>query len=142
MKLEPADLDGVVTWTILRAARNVERKFTEVIAEYGLTSVQFGVLAQLATYDSLTRAELARATGVRPQSMASVIDGMLDKGLLRLAGTSGRGRPNPVVLTPEGHELIGNVWPRFLEASAAPRLGLTEPQAKTLNATLLRLLDL
>lgn len=142
MKLEPSDLDDAVTWTLSRAARTVERALTAVIARQGLSAVQFGVLAQLATHESLTRAELARACLTRPQSMAGVIDGMVEKGMLRLAGSGGRGRPNPVVLTETGHAILEVAWPDFVEANQAIHLGLTESEGSTLNAMLHRLLTL
>lgn len=142
MKLEQSDLDGVVTWTLLRAARNIERKFTDVIMSYGLSSVQFGVLVQLAAGDSLTRAELARVIMVRPQSIAGAIDGMLERGLIALVGTSGKGRPNPAVLTDKGHAMIDEVWPSFVHASRAANLGITESEASALNTTLHQLRQL
>lgn len=140
MKLDPSDLDGAVAWTLYRAARSVEWKMNETIAGQGLSAVQFGVLAQLATHESMTRAELARACYTRPQSMAGVIEGMLEKDLLRLAGTGGRGRPNPVSLTAKGAAIIEKAWPAFAGGEQA-QLGLSAAEAATLNATLHRLLD-
>jgi DNA-binding MarR family transcriptional regulator len=140
LRLEQADLDSAVTWTLTRAARHVERKLTEVIAGHGLTPVQYGVLAQLATNDSMTRAQLARATLTTPQSMAGVIDGMVEKGLIAFAGESGKGRPNPLMLTEFGHETVDVVWPAVLEHNRAHPLGLTEAEVASLDAILQKLL--
>ncbi len=140
LKLAPDDLDSAVTWTLTRAARHIERKLTAVIATHGLTPVQYGVLAQLATHGSMTRAQLARATYTRPQSMAGVIDGMVERGMIAFAGATGKGRPNPVRLTETGHTLIDVVWPAVLESNQARPLGLTDAEASVLNATLHRLL--
>lgn len=142
MKLDQSDLDAAVTWTLSRAARAVEHKMIELIVSHGLTAVQFGVLVQLVTHGPMTRAELARATMVRPQSMAGVIDGMLELGMLELTGAGGRGRPNPVTITVEGRAKIEAVWPPFVEANRAKHLGLSESEAAELNAVLHRLLRL
>jgi len=142
MKLEQSDLDAAVTWTLSRAARAVERRLTTVIAAHGITAVQFGVLVQLATNNSMTRAELARATMVRPQSMAGVIEGMAEQRMLRFVGTSGRGRANPVMLTDSGEAIVDVVWPAFVEANKAKALGLDENEAASLNLVLHRLREL
>lgn len=142
MKLDPAEMDDAVTWTLSRAARTIEHRLTAVIASHGLSAVQFGVLAQLSAHDSLTRAELARETMTTPQSMSGVIEGMVAKGLLEMSGAGGKGRPNPVALTAKGRETIEAVWPPFMEANSASALGLSEDEAATLNALLHRLRQL
>ena len=139
MRFTPEDTDAAVTWTLTRAARNLEHRLTAVIAEYGLSPVQMGVLVQLATYDSLTRAELARLTLTSPQSMAGVIDGMVAKGLLLFGGDGGRGRPNPITMTPQGAATLEALWPAFMEANSAEALGLSEAEAASLNKILHRL---
>jgi DNA-binding MarR family transcriptional regulator len=139
MRFTPEDSDAAVTWTLTRAARNIEHRLTAVIATYGLSAVQFGVLVQLATHDALTRAELARHTLTTPQSMAGVIEGMVAKGLIEFRGEGGRGRPNPVRLTAAGRATIERVWPSFVEANSPAALGLTEAEAASLNEVLHRL---
>ena len=136
MRFTPEDSDAAVTWTLTRAARNIEHRLTAVIAEHGLSPVQMGVLVQLSTYDSLTRAELARLTTTTPQSMAGVIDGMVAKGLLSMSGDGGRGRPNPISITRQGAATLEALWPAFMEANSAEALGLTEAEAASLNKVL------
>ena len=142
MRFTEEDTDAAVTWTLTRAARNLEHRLTGVIVEYGLTPVQMGVLVQLATYESLTRAELARLTLTTPQSMAGVIEGMVAKGLIEFRGKGGRGRPNPVHATAEGTRTLEALWPAFMEANSAEALGLTEAEAASLNSVLHRLRQL
>lgn len=136
MRFTPEDSDAAVTWTLTRAARNIEHRLTEFIASFNLSPVQMGVLVQLATYDSLTRADLARLTLTTPQSMAGVIEGMVAKGLLVMSGDGGRGRPNPITMTQQGRDTIEAVWPAFLEANSPEALGLTEAEAASLNKVL------
>jgi DNA-binding MarR family transcriptional regulator len=142
MRFTPEDTDAALTWTLTRAARNLEHRLTLVISEFGLSPVQMGVLIQLETYGQLTRAELARLTLTTPQSMSGVIESMVAKGLIEMRGEGGRGRPNPVRATAEGQRLIEELWPSFIEANSAGALGLTEAEAASLNATLHRLRQL
>lgn len=141
MELKPSDLDEFVTWTLSRAAHLVERTMTAQIAAHGLTAVQFGVLAQVAAHGSRTRAELARAMMVRPQSVAGVIDGLVEQGVLELTGEGGRGRPNPVRLTPAGAAAFDRIWPAMAAADRSRDLGLTEEESAQLNLLLHRLID-
>jgi DNA-binding MarR family transcriptional regulator len=142
MRFTPEDSDAAVTWTLTRAARTIEHRLTGVIATHGLTPVQMGVLVQLATYESLTRAELARLTLTTPQSMAGVIEGMVAKGLIAFRGEGGKGRPNPVWLTAEGEATLEALWPAFVEANSPAALGLSEAEAASLNKILHRLRQL
>lgn len=69
-RVDPQAIDDVVAWTVIRAARSAGRMMTAVLRPYGLTPVEFGVLAQLAAHGSLPQAAIARAVEVRPGSMA------------------------------------------------------------------------
>lgn len=142
MELDPSDIDDAVTWTLTRAARHIEHRLTAVIAEQGLTTIQFGVLAQLSANGPLTNAELARATFLRPQSMAGVLDGMAHKGLLVRADNRSRGRASPVAISDRGSALFDRAWPAFVEANRPAALGLTDSQGRSLNKMLHHLRNL
>ncbi|MEV9407507.1 MarR family transcriptional regulator, partial [Klebsiella pneumoniae] len=68
------DIDDIPAWAVIRAARELARRLTAELAPVDLTPVEFGVLAQLAASDGMSQADLARAVGVRPQSMTTLID--------------------------------------------------------------------
>jgi predicted NBD/HSP70 family sugar kinase len=57
------------------------------------------ILQALRRFGSLSRAELARATGLSSQAIANIVDGLIKDGLLREAGRrkSARGQP-PIAL--------------------------------------------
>ena len=140
MQVTTEQIDSLVTWTLIRAAHRVQRCLTRLFAEYGLSPTQFGVLAHLSTEQSKTQAELARAILVRPQSMAELIEGLVERGLLVRTGRRGRGRRNPVALSKAGVELFGRVWPAVEAANDLSHLGLTPVQTETLNNQLHTLL--
>lgn len=125
MEVSQDDLDGLTAWTLIRAAHRVEQQLTELFASRGLSPVQFGVLAHLATGAPLTRAQLARQVLVRPQSIAGVLDGLTARGLVLDQGRRGKGRPNPVSLTEHGRQVLTEVWPAVVAATSPAGLGLS-----------------
>lgn len=136
MRLEPEDLDGLVTWTLIRAAHAVERELTVLFADHGLTPVQFGVLAHLATGVTRTSAQLAREVLVRPQSMTAIVDGLVGRGLLHRVGERTKGRANPIELTATGEALLAQVWPVVLLANTPAALALDQEATNDLNRVL------
>lgn len=134
-------LDGLVTWTLIRAAHHVERTLTELFAGFDLSPTQFGVLAHVATGAQLTQADLARAILVRPQSMAELISGLVERDLLVRTGRGGRGRPNPIALSEKGADLLVRVWPAVEAANDLGPAGLTPEQTAELNARLHTVLE-
>ena len=136
MHLTTEELDGLVTWTLIRAARRIERNLTELFADVDLTPIQFGVLAHLATGEPMTQADLARAVLLRPQSMAQLTTGMVERGLLVRTGARGKGRANPLALSAQGSALLVRVWPVVRAANDLTPAGLGASRTDELNATL------
>lgn len=136
MRLTTDDLNGLVTWTLIRAAHVAERRLTRLFAEHDLSPVQFGILAHLANGQNRTSAQLAREVLTRPQSIASVIDGLVKRGLVARLGTRARGRRNPIGLTSAGHDLLTTVWPAVLSANQPDALDLPQRDAAELNRIL------
>ncbi len=82
-------------WELVQTAHLAARTFRDLFATVGLTPTQFGVLACLADGDDFTKAELARALMVRPQSMDPLIETLLSERLVVRDGPPGQegGRP-------------------------------------------------
>lgn len=106
------DVDAVAAWTVVRAARELARRLSEELAPLGLSPVEFGALVQLAASGELNQAELARAVGVRPQSMGALVGGLETRGLVERGAAPGRGRASRLHLTRDGRELLAAAWPR------------------------------
>lgn len=133
------DLDGVLAWSLVRASRRAVRELTDVLRGHDITPVQFGVLAQLAVDPRLAPADLAREVLVRPQSLATALEPLEARGLLRRTGGRGRGRRSPVELTDAGRALLTAVWGPVLATNEVADAGIDAAQAAALNAALLRL---
>lgn len=105
------EVDAIAAWTVIRAARELARRLGSALEPLDLTPVEFGILVQLAVGDHPTQAELARAVGVRPQSITTLVAALDERGLLDRGATRGRGRPSRIALTAEGRALLARAWP-------------------------------
>ncbi|GIF67651.1 putative HTH-type transcriptional regulator [Asanoa ishikariensis] len=133
------DDDAVVPWTVVRASHALSRVFTAQLAEVGLKPHLFGILATLSRNPGMSSAELARQVRVTPQSMGSLLRGLVADGLVEHPEPR-RGQPLSVSLTPDGHELLGRAWPVIARMNRPAALGLTAAEATQLNTLLHRVL--
>lgn len=132
----PGQIDGLTSWTLIRTAHQVERELTALFARFDLSPVQFGVLVYLAAAEQLTQAELARLVLVRPQSMSTVLEGMVSRGLLVRAGDRQRGRPSPLSLSEPGVRLLEAAWVAAQTADQQIFSALDAAQREQLNHTI------
>jgi DNA-binding MarR family transcriptional regulator len=61
--------------------------------------------------DGLSQADLARAVGVRPQSMTALVTGLTTRALVVRRADPGRGRHSRLALTDAGRALLADAWP-------------------------------
>lgn len=138
--LTPQELDQVLTWNVVRVSRFVGQRLAGRLAEHGLNPVHFGVLAYLAIDPEMTQADLARAVLVRPQSIAPLLDGLEERGLIRRTGSRLRGRRNPVHITDDGRQALDTVWDIALSTNDLTDAGLTTQESLGLNQLLLKII--
>lgn len=86
----------------------------------------------------MTQADLARAVLVRSQSIAPLLDGLEQRGLVRRTGERGRGRRHPVRLTDAGRRALEAVWDIAESSNDLSDAGLTETESAELNRLLLK----
>ena len=91
--------------TLAVEMRAVFRKIKQRLREHGgrsdLTPSQVSVLLRLERDSSATVSSLARAEGMRPQSMSAVVASLEQAGLVRGAPDPGDGRQTLMSLTPK-----------------------------------------
>lgn len=139
-ELTADELDGILTWSVVRVARYTGQRLAEQLAAHGLNPVHFGVLAYLAIAPEMTQADLARAVLVRPQSIAPLLDGLEGRGLIRRTGDRSRGRRNPVQITDDGRRALDAVWDIALGTNDLSDAGLTAQESAELNRLLLKII--
>lgn len=138
--LTAEELDAILTWSVVRVARFMGQRMAERLASHGLNPIHFGVLAYLAIAPEMTQADLARSVLIRPQSIAPLLDGLEERGLIRRTGTRTRGRRNPVQITPDGRRAFTTVWDVALSTNDLTDVGLTGTESRELNRLLLKII--
>ena len=132
------ELDKVLTWSLVRAARFAGQRLAERLAVHDLNPIHFGVLSYLVIAPEMTQADLARAVLVRPQSIAPLLDGLQERGLIRRTGDRARGRRNPVQITQSGRRALDAIWDVALSTNDLSDAGLTAQESVELNRLLLK----
>lgn len=132
------ELDGILTWSIVRVARLTGQRLSDRLAAHDLNPIQFGVLAHLAIDVEMTQADLARSVLVRPQSVAPLLDGLEERGLILRTGDRARGRRNPVRITDEGLRALDDVRSIALSTNDLIDVGLSFTESAELNRLLLK----
>lgn len=138
---DPAAGADLVLWELVQTAQLAARAFRDLFATVGLTPTQFGVLAYLADGDDFTKAQLARALMVRPQSMDPLIETLLADGLVERDGPPRRGRAAGITITPGGLERLAHIRPRVADMNSAERIGVHPDQVPLLAAQLRAIRD-
>lgn len=115
-------------WELVQTSHVVTRQFRDLFAVHGLTPTQFGVLACLRDGDDFTKAQLARAVLITPQSMDPLIDSLLARALVERDGPPGRGRPAGIRITEEGRSITDRASTDVAALNTATRIGLPEHQ--------------
>jgi len=130
-------LDQILGWNAVKVGRLIGARITAELAAHNVNLVQFGVLSCLADGAEMTSAEIARAVFVRPQSMAQVLDGMEQRGLIQRVGARVKGRRNPVQTTPDGERTLEAARAIALASNDLTSFGLTLRECEQLNSLLL-----
>lgn len=119
-------------WELVQTSHVVARRFRELFGAHGLTPTQFGVLVCLRDGDDLTKAELARAVLVTPQSMDPLIESLLSRGLVDRDGPPGRGRAAGIRITEPGGELVDRALGDVAVFNAPDRIGVPSDEVAQL----------
>jgi DNA-binding MarR family transcriptional regulator len=85
-----------------RTLGRLVRHMRAAAAQHELSLTESAVLARLAREGPATTAELARAEGMRPQSMSAVVAGLTDRGLIERKPHPSDGRQVNIALTDRG----------------------------------------
>jgi MarR family transcriptional regulator, organic hydroperoxide resistance regulator len=81
-----------------------------VLRGYGLTMTQYTVLLALSREGGMSGAQLARACGVTQQTMATVLTGLQNKGLIGRHASPVHAKVLIATLTGDGRELLDRAY--------------------------------
>jgi DNA-binding MarR family transcriptional regulator len=134
-------LDESLGFLVNQLAKRLAASFNERLAEYGLTTTQWGVLACLGSEDGLSQRELSRRSGIDPATLTEMLKRMEARGLVRRARDPGNNRLQRVYLTERDTTLRDTL---AADATAVNRLataGFSEAERAQLLGLLRRALS-
>jgi DNA-binding MarR family transcriptional regulator len=110
------------------------------LAPFRLTPTQFLVLFRLKHSKGVSSAELARVTGVRPQSVAELIGPLELRGLITRKEAAEHRRILRISLSAAGEQLLARAKPVARQLEKELLANLTVPELTRLREGLLKLL--
>ena len=107
-------VEEYVCTRIRRAEQALMGHHEAVLRGYGLTMTQYTVLLTLSREDGMSGAQLARACGVTQQSMATVLTGMQNKGLIDRHPSAVHANVMITTLTGAGRDLLDHAYQQVI----------------------------
>jgi DNA-binding MarR family transcriptional regulator len=133
--------DSFGTVYLLKRAELAVRSCVEIaLAPFRLTPTQFLVLVRLGHSNGLSSAELARATGVRPQSMVELIGPLERAGLIKRRKAPEHQRILRISLSAAGEQLLVRALPMANQLEKELLADLSGPELARLREGLRKLL--
>jgi DNA-binding MarR family transcriptional regulator len=128
--------ESFLGYRVVRLAAALEQRFKRDLGPHQLTPRQFSVLAALAARPDITTAELARTVLTTPQSMAALVQGLVERGLIARAIPRLRGVTAPLRPTDAGRAALAAAFPDIAATERALFGALTAEDRATLRHVL------
>lgn len=132
-------LNNFTGFLLRRASDASFAGFCEVLAQYDLHPMHFGMLNIVDAESPISQGELSRRTGIDPSSMVARMDLLEEYGLLERTRSSEDRRSYEINLTPEGVELLGVLREKAKVYGDRFFAVLSEPEQAQLQAILEKL---
>lgn len=102
-------LDDHIGFLLRKVSNATFERFSEVVGEYGLHPMHFGMLLMIDAEEPISQLQLSRRTGIDPSTMVARMDVLDERGLVeRTRGETDR-RTYEIRLSPEGRKLLGTL---------------------------------
>ena len=132
------DLESLPGHYIRRLQQIAVAVFLQETEAHGVTPVQYAALHQVAKTPGVDQRTLARSIGLDTSTMASVIDRLEARGLMRRQASPDDRRVRLLSLSDDGHRLVDEMGPGILNAQDR----MLAPLSKTERAEFMRMLRL
>jgi MarR family 2-MHQ and catechol resistance regulon transcriptional repressor len=137
---DPKTARALKTWVVLaRAYAAVARAVEAQIAQHGLTTTEFGILEALHHKGPLLLGEIQRKVLVTSGGITYLVDRLVAKGLVTREPSPDDRRARYAVLTPEGKQLIAEIFPAHAAFLAGMLSTLNEREQGEATALLRKL---
>lgn len=125
-----------IGYMLKRAQSLLHARMDDVLRPLGLSVSQYVCLHLLEGQPGISAAELARGAFVSRQAMNTLLQALLDRGLVERPARPESGRSLPAVLTPEGTDLLARAEAVVDTVDRRMVSGLSDGQAKALAQAL------
>jgi DNA-binding MarR family transcriptional regulator len=115
--------------------------FAELVGEYGLHPMHFGMLMIIAAEEPVSQHELGERTGVDPSTMVARMDALDELGLIERVRSAGDRRSYAIRLTPAGAKLLEELRAKAREHGDRFFAPLTKAERRQLHELLAKLAD-
>lgn len=137
---EGVDLERFLPYLLNQAAEAASRDFQATYrAAYGLSRVQWRVLANLGKFGAMTARDICRISHMEKTKVSRAVAALEDQGLLSRAPDPGDRRAEILSLTAKGAAVFADLGQRAIRYDAALRAELGAEATAQIDALLLRL---
>ena len=123
-----SDASVTLLYLVKQVELAIRSRLDEVVAEHGITTIQYTAMTVLERHPGMISAQLARNSFVRAQSMAQLVDGLEARGLVERTPDPSSRRQILISLTPHGRELLERMREPVDRIEAEMTAALTGPQ--------------
>ena len=138
-EIEPGELVASTGYLLARVGAESRRLWGQMLAEFGLTPHDFGVLMMLRQVESASQQQLGRFIGVDPRNVVALVDALEAQRLVRRQPDLADRRRHAVALTPRGRRLLTKLARAGEEVEQDFLRGLSEGDRVELHQVLVKL---
>ena len=99
-------LDDLVGYHLRRASSVFANDFSRTLGETGIRQVLFGILSIIAANPEINQGNVGRALGIQRANMVSLVNELVDRGLVRRETAADDRRAFALTLTPAGEVMV------------------------------------
>lgn len=132
-------LDDQIGYLLRRAYQRATSNLAQRINGHDLTPMQFAALARLWEVGAASQNKLGRLVAMEPANIHGLVGRLMSRGLLEAAPDPKDRRRRMLRLSVQGRELIEELIPLELEASAETTAPLSPAEREALLALLRRI---
>ncbi|MRH86753.1 MarR family transcriptional regulator [Nocardia sp. SYP-A9097] len=130
-----------VAFGLAQLGAHLTQRFTERIAEIGLTPPEVGILRMIAAQPGRSQRSLAAELGVVPSRVVALIDPLDSKGLIERRRSATDRRNHELHLTPAASELLGRIAAVAFAHETETTAALSDTEYEQFASLLTRLIN-
>ena len=129
-KLQGGALPGLIGAHLRKAETFIFQKFQKIVAQYGITPSEFGLLLLIYENEGINQSDLGKSIGADRSTMVALMDRFEERGLAQRTPAQHDRRAHALRLTPEGQAIMAKLIPAVdqHEQNIAANLTVQEQQ--------------